>query len=171
MSIDGEIVNFASLPPPLIGTLEAAGWFWGRKAGVGEVVAELVAQGYRSNPFAISFLESFSGLRIAPFNSDGPNFANTEPLIVDPIGVGRRHRSEAAEVESAAAEDVFPVAWWLSHSYVYVTPSARVLAFSSGLIWLLGDSLERGLDLAVRASSELICIGSRPGQPRWSVLK
>jgi hypothetical protein len=159
--------DFASLPSPLVAALKAAGWFPGRKVEVGQTVTELVAEGYRSNPFATAFLEELSGLRIAPINSDGPNFTNTEPLIIDPSGVGRRHRSEAAEVESVADEDVFPVAWWLSHSYVYVTASARVLAFSSGLIWSLGEGPEQGLDMAIRASSQLICIGSRPGQPRW----
>ncbi|MFC8845399.1 MULTISPECIES: SUKH-3 domain-containing protein [unclassified Micromonospora] len=171
MSIDDGVLDFAALPPPLVGALEASGWFWGRKVDVGEIVAELVEQGYRSNPFAVSFLEAFSGLRIPPLNSEGPNFANTESLIIDPGGVGRRHRSEAAEVESVVNEDVFPVAWWLSYSYVYITASARMVAFSSGLIWLLGDSLERGLDMAVRASAELTCIGSRAGQPRWPALR
>ncbi|MGC4897514.1 SUKH-3 domain-containing protein [Micromonospora sp. DT31] len=171
MSTNDDSLDFSALPPPLVGALEASGWFWGRKVDVDEIVAELVEQGYRSNPFAISFLEAFSGLLIAPLNIEGPNFANTESLIIDPGGVGRRHRSEAAEVESVVSEDVFPVAWWLSHSYVYVTASARMVAFSSGLIWLLGDTLEQGLDMAVRASANLTCIGSRQGQRRWPAPK
>lgn len=156
-----------SLPAPLVGALEVSGWFRGRRADVGEVVAELAADGYRSNPYAISFLEALSGLRIEPLTTAGPNFVNAEPLIVDPGGVGRRHRPEAEEVESALGEEVFPVAWWLSYSYVYVTASARMVAFSAGLIWLLGDTPGQGLDLAVRASSDLVCIGYRAGQSPW----
>jgi hypothetical protein len=169
MSTDGGNLNFTALPPPLVGALEASGWFWGRKVDVNDIVAELVEQGYRSNPFATSFLEAFLGLSIAPLNIERPNFTNTESLIIDPGGVGLRHRSEAAEVESVVNEDLFPVAWWLSYSYVYVTASARMVAFSSGLIWLLGDTLERGLDMAIRASAELTCIGSRAGQAMWPV--
>lgn len=160
-------LKIASLPVPLVSGLESSGWYPGRKVDVREVVAELVAEGYRSNPFAICFLESLFGLRIDPINTTGPNFSNTEPFIVDPRGVGLRHRSETAEVESSINEDVFPVAWWVSYSYVYITASARMIAFSSGLIWLMGNSLEDGLDMAVRATSELVCIGSRPQQPRW----
>ncbi|WP_432994131.1 SUKH-3 domain-containing protein [Dactylosporangium sp. CA-233914] len=163
--------DVASLPSPVIAALEASGWFWGRKVDVSEIIADLIVEGYRRNPPAIAFLSALSGLRIAPINSEGPNFANTEPLFIDPGGVGRRHRSGAAEVESVVEEDVFPVAWWLSHSYVYVTASARMVAFSSGLIWLLGKTLEQGLDMAVRAPSELVCVGSREGQPRWPDLR
>jgi hypothetical protein len=153
--------------PSVVTALEAAGWVPGRSADVRKVLADLVTGGYAPNPFTIGLLEALYGLRIDPVNADGPNFQNTEPFIVDPLGVGRRHREEAAEVRAAVGEDVFPVGWWLCNSHVHVTASGRVVAFSSGLIWHLGHTPEEGLDMAVRASSPLVCIGSRQGQRRW----
>ncbi|MEV4638117.1 SUKH-3 domain-containing protein [Actinoplanes sp. NPDC049548] len=167
MSTGDEALRLESASPELLAALEAAGWDRDRDVAIDHVVEELAAQGYEINTYAAAFLRSLCGLRIDPANEDGPNFQNTEQLIVDPLGVGRRHRPEAVEVESLIGESVFPVAWWLSYSYVHVAASGRMVAFSSGLTWSLGNTPEQGLDMAVRASEPLVCIGSRSGQARW----
>jgi len=153
--------------PALAEALENAGWNSRRSMDVRDVVAELVDDGFTPNSFAIGALKALLGLRIEPLNTSGPNFQNTEPLLVDPLGVGKRHRLEAVEVEKVVGETVFPFGWWLSYSYVYMTSSGKVVAFSSGLVWLLGETPEQGLDLAVRAQVPLTCIGAREGQRPW----
>jgi SUKH-3 immunity protein len=167
MSMAARPISFDQMHPALMEALKAAGWFPSRFVDVKDVVRDLVAEGYAPNPFAIGVLESLYGLHIEPVGTVGSNFENSDPLIIDPIGVGKRHRPEAFEVEEALHETIFPIAWWLSYSHLYVAASGKTIAFSSGLVWLLGQTPEEGLDLAIRAKGELICVGARPGQRRW----
>ncbi|GII55107.1 hypothetical protein Pth03_34960 [Planotetraspora thailandica] len=155
------------LDPITADCLRSAGWHRGRRVDVSVAIRSLESQGYVAGRTIVSFLESLWGLRLDPANEEGPNFINGEPFIVDPVGVGRRHRDEADEIYSAIGGSWFPIGWWLSYSHVFMDQSGALVAFADGLIWRIGDNLLDGLRFMVQADRPLMCIHAPEGRKPW----
>ncbi|GAA1693176.1 SUKH-3 domain-containing protein [Fodinicola feengrottensis] len=159
--------DLGSVHHDVLEALAKAGWTMGRQMDIESVVGEMVGIGYAENVHATSLLRDLLGLRIEPSNEQGANFTNAEPFIVDPLGAGRRHTDELDEMVQSLGGSYFPVGWWFCYSHVFVESAGSVVAYSAGLIWRLGASVEEGLEMMVRAHRPLVCIHSRKGQTPW----
>jgi hypothetical protein len=134
---------------------------------VSAVSLALEEEGYVSSPVATRFLRAFSGLKIEPAVVAGPNFSNDEPVLVDPVGVGRRHRDESMEIGSVLGGDWYPIGWWLAYSHVFMESSGAMSAYADGLIWDLGRSPFEGLDMMVSVTRPLICLHASVDMTPW----
>ena len=155
------------LEPSTVEALNLAGWYSGRRADLSAVVPLLELQGYAANPAAVKFLESFLGLKVEPANTAGPNFSNDEPLLVDPLGVGRRHHAESVAVGAEIGGSWFPVGWWLSYCHVFMNQNGAMAAYANRMIWSLGRTPHEGLDLMISANRPLVCVYAPEGMPPW----
>ncbi|WP_206431715.1 SUKH-3 domain-containing protein [Streptomyces sp. ADI97-07] len=160
---------FSRLPVATVASLEAAGWHAGRRVDVSDATRTLESYGYVTSPVVLGFLESLWALKVQPANEDGPNFINGEAFIVDPLGVGKRHRDEAVAISAALGGSWCPIGWWLSYSHVFMEESGAMVACANGLIWGLGDAPESGLDFMVRAHRPLACLHVPEGMKAWPV--
>jgi hypothetical protein len=160
-------LNLGSSHPDVLKALAASGWYPGRTADIESTLSRLTKVGYRATPLAVELLTSVLDLRIDPLNEQGPNFVNSEPLLIDPIGVGSRHVDEARRVGAVLGDELFPVGWWLSYSHVYLGSSGALVAYSSGLVWGLGDTPRDGIEFAVRAHRPLVCLHAEGGTTPW----
>ncbi|GLZ34943.1 hypothetical protein Lesp02_71300 [Lentzea sp. NBRC 105346] len=162
----GEL-NLESSHPDVLKALVASGWYPGRTADIVGTLSRLTKVGYRATPLAMELLTNVLDLRIDPLNEQGVNFVNSEPLLIDPIGVGSRHVDEAQRIGAVLGEELFPVGWWLSYSHVYLGSSGALVAYASGLVWRLGDTPRDGIEFAVRAHRRLECLYAEEGVTPW----
>ncbi|TKT00759.1 SUKH-3 domain-containing protein [Streptomyces lasalocidi] len=157
----------SGLKPETAAALRLAGWHPGRRIDVSSDARALEELGYVPSPPATEFLAAFGGLRIVPSREDGPNFVNGEPLLVDAVGVGRRHQDEAAVIASVLGGSWFPIGWWLSYSHVFMGQDGAMAAYANGLIWSLGQTTREALDLMVSADRPLVCVHAPEGVKPW----
>lgn len=148
---------FPELSPQVRARLGEVGWTPERDVDISEWIDVLTAEGYRFGPAAEAALRSFGGLTIGPV-SDGPNFHNDEPLIVDPLSAGSGDHAFALEVSSLIGGDWFPFGEWLSSVSVYVEFEGRVVAAGMDWIWELGSTVGDAVDFCVRPTRPLRCI-------------
>jgi SUKH-3 immunity protein len=151
----------------VVDALGRAGWRHDRHVEVGSVLAELDSCGYSSNSKFKELLESISGLKVQPVNEEGPNFVNGEPLTVDPVGVGVRHRRDVETIHDAIGGEWFPIGWWLSYSHVFLGSSGSMVALADGLIWGLGEGVLSGMRLMLLADRPLSCLYCPDGRKAW----
>lgn len=155
------------LEPSTFSALRQAGWHYDRNVDVSAVISSLEEQGYTSSPVIVQFLASIFGLKVESAREAGPNFSNDEPFLVDPAGVGARHRDEAIKIGVEIGGSWFPVGWWLSYCHVFMEHGGALAAYANGLIWSLGGTPDEGLDLMVSASRPLVCVYAPEGVPPW----
>lgn len=155
------------LEPSTVSALRLAGWRPERRADLSAVIPPLEAQGYMASPIIKEFLEAILGLSVEPACEVGPNFSNDEPLLVDPAGVGKRDRGEAAAIGTKIGGEWFPVGWWLSYCHVFMEQKGAVAAYANGMIWSLGGAPCEGLDLMISASRPLVCVYTPKGMKPW----
>lgn len=142
--------------------LKDRGWFEGRAVDLTEVVATLTALGYKVDNDAKDILGSLLGISVDPIVVDG-HFKNDEPLVIDPIGVGRRGFGEASELENLLGTSFLPLGWWLCRSHVFFSSSGIVVAYSPGVVWHLGTNLDEAIDLMLLANRPLVRLISADG--------
>ncbi|QKV78095.1 SUKH-3 domain-containing protein [Amycolatopsis sp. Hca4] len=158
----------SGFPDAVLHALEQAGWHPGRCLDISAWEAELAAEGYRLRPVAAGALRSFGGLQLPPVNRAGPNFANDEPLTVDPIAAGAGHHELARELASELGGNWYPLGEWLSSASVFVEDSGRVVATGLGWLWELGESVEEAIVFALTAHRPLTSLRVvAPGAPPW----
>ncbi|MEV6830351.1 SUKH-3 domain-containing protein [Amycolatopsis sp. NPDC051102] len=155
-------------PDPVLRALQRAGWRPDRRVDTSAWEAELAAEGYRLRPAAAVALRSFGGLTLPLLNRSGPNFANDEPLTVDPIAAGAGHHELARELASELGGNWYPLGEWLSSSSVFVEDSGRVVATGLGWLWELGESVSAAVVFAMTAHRPLTCLRVlAPGASPW----
>jgi hypothetical protein len=158
-------------PDPVLAELESAGWTPDRKYAVSSWVDELGSQGYHLTEIAAAALGSYGGLELNPVNTEGPNFSNEEPLILDPILAGSGHYALAEELERELGGSWYPLGEWLSRASVFVSTSGWTVATGLGWIWELGSSVDDAIEFALMAHRPLVCLrvlspGAKPWPPR-----
>jgi hypothetical protein len=105
-------------------------------------------------------LASLHGLTVVPLVEQGSNFRNDEPLLVDPLGVGVRHRREAAELEEWFRVKFCPLGWWLTGSHVYFSAEGLVVASAPGVVWEMGSDLASAIEFVLLANKPLVRLWS-----------
>lgn len=150
-----------------VSALRLAGWHPERRVDLTAVLSVLDEQGYTSSRIITDFLESFCGLKVEPARVAGPNFSNDEPLLFDPVGVGRRHQDESVMIGGELGGSWFPIGWWLSYCHVFMEHNGGMAAYANGLIWSLGSTPCESLDLMVSASRPLVCVYAPKGMKPW----
>ncbi|MGX6744062.1 SUKH-3 domain-containing protein [Streptomyces peucetius] len=154
------------LSPPVREALLVAGWWPGRRVDISETVERLTLSGYVIHEKFTSFMREFSGLKIQPILTAGPNFMNDEPYWISP-NRGVRYLDEALLLKEVFGEDHNPVGWWLSSSHVFMGTSGIVRGYMDGLVWELGETPFEALEFAVRPTRPLVCAWSSPGRMPW----
>jgi hypothetical protein len=166
--VDEDALDWTSgLELSTTSALRRAGWYPGRDVDIAAAFVTLEEVGYALSPVAARLLRAISGLKVEPAVVAGPNFSNDEPLLVDPVGVGKRHRDEAVEIGSALGGDWYPLGWWLSYSHVFMESSGAMSAYADGLVWDLGRSPSEGMNLMVSATRPLVCVHASAGVKPW----
>lgn len=166
--MDDESLGLESrLERSTLSALRRAGWLPGRRVDLCAIVPPLEVQGYVPSPVVVDFLGSFSGLKVEPARETGPNFSNDEPLLVDPVGVGNRHRDESVTIGTVIQGSWFPVGWWLSYCHVFMNQEGAMAGYANGMVWNLGETLHEGLDLMISASRPLVCVYAPKGMKPW----
>jgi len=151
---------------PVFGALETAGWHSGRRVDISGIADALTRAGHVLHERFMLFATEFAGLRVEPVLVEGPNFANDEPLWINPKH-GVRYLDEVRTLREITGEDWNPVGWWLSNSHVFMGTSGRMLAHLDGLVWELGRTPWEGVEFAVMPTRPLVCLWSAPGRRPW----
>ncbi|WP_197024350.1 SUKH-3 domain-containing protein [Nocardiopsis sp. CNT312] len=152
----------------MIKAMEDSGWYAERIFGDADSwYYELCSRGYPGNRMALDLIRSLGGLSIGPAENSDAHFGNYEPLNVDPFAADAMGFSFFEEMSSLVGEACFPVGEWLSYSSVFITASGRMMAGGLGYVWYLGGTLEEGVQQAVMADRDLICIHSDEGLSPW----
>ncbi|MFV2198609.1 SUKH-3 domain-containing protein [Nocardiopsis sp. LOL_012] len=161
-------MDFARLSSDVMKAMEDAGWYPGRIFGDADPwYCELRSRGYPENRVALDLIRSFGGLSFGPVENSDAHFGNYEPFNVDPLAADSMGFSFFEEMSGLVGESCFPVGEWLSYSSVFLTASGRMMAGGLGYIWLLGDTPEEGIQQAVMADRDLVCIHSDEGLSPW----
>jgi hypothetical protein len=150
-----------ALHPQSLAALYAAGWTNSRRTDVSHIVSDLSAAGYTVDDYMTDILSSLNGIVVVPVPQAESFFANEDSLIIDPLGVGTRHRSEAKDLEEWFGYPFCPLGWWLCRSHVYFSADGVAVASLPDVIWLLGDSFESAVDFML--------LGNRPLERLWSL--
>ena len=151
-------IDFTRFSAEVREELKNAGWTAARSVPLGDWIAELGGQGFRISTIAAEALGAFGGLSMVPVNTVGPNFANDEPLTIDPILAGSGHRELALELEASIGGNWYPIGEWLSFSSVFIEDTGWVVATGLGWIWELGPSIEEAIEFALMANHPLKCL-------------
>ena len=145
-----------------------AGWYPGRILEEADSwYSELCGHGYPENKKALELLKELGGLIINPVDNKEAYFENCEPLNVDPFSADAMGVDFFSEMSRIIQEGCFPIGEWLSYSSVFLTTSGRMMAGGLGYVWLLGNSPEEGVQQAIMADRDLICIHAGEGLSPW----
>jgi hypothetical protein len=162
------VLDFRRMSSDALGAMKSAGWYSGIFLKDAESwYGELCGMGYAENQLALEFLQELGGLVVGPVENEDAYFINYEPLNVDPFSADAMGVSFFEEMSVLVQEPCFPVGEWLSYSSVFLTVSGRMMAGGLGYVWLLGDSPEEGVQQAVMADRDLVCIHADNGLPPW----
>ncbi|WP_304454802.1 SUKH-3 domain-containing protein [Nocardiopsis sp. YSL2] len=162
------MLNITRINRDTLMAMEDAGWHPGRLLeGAQSWYDELRSKGYPENQTALDFLGELGGLAIEPIPNKEARFGNHEALNIDPFSADAMGISFFDEMSSLVGEPCFPVGEWLSYSSVFLTASGRMMAGGLGYVWLLGGSPEEGVQQAVMADRDLLCIHTDEGLSPW----
>ncbi|WP_173142654.1 hypothetical protein [Kibdelosporangium persicum] len=100
-------------------------------------------------------------MTVEPAVEKGVDFRNEDPLIVDPLRIGRRHIREAIDLEERFKVPFCPLGWWLCRSHVYFSSDGIAVASVPEVVWRLGDSFAEAVDFML--------IGNRPLVRLWGM--
>lgn len=146
-----------------LSALTSQGWSENRKVDVTEAVTRLRAVGYVLDDYAVEVLASLYGITISPINENGPNFINDDELVIDPLGAGVRHMSEANALRGRYGQDFCPLGWWICNSHVFFSSGGPVIASTLDVGWYLGDSIAEALNFVILANAPLVRAWSHDG--------
>ncbi|WP_173142673.1 SUKH-3 domain-containing protein [Kibdelosporangium persicum] len=143
--------------------LERSGWSETRQVDVSKVVGSLAEVGYEIDDGMVEILSSFYGLTVEPAVEEGVDFRNEDPLVVDPVRIGRRHIREANDLKDWFKVSFCPLGWWLCRSHVYFSTDGIAIASASGVVWHLGDSFPEAVDFMLTGNRPLVRLWSMDG--------
>jgi hypothetical protein len=142
--------------------LRQSGWTPERSVDISQWTDPLVKEGYEFHPTAETILKNLGGLRIIPPHNEDNLFFPSE-ILFDPFYAASGELDRVEAWQAQCRTNLAPLGEYHPSYLLLSAPGGKIYGAREKRIYLLGDSIEKALELRILARRKPVLISSPAG--------